>query len=119
MAKAIYAKMFDVIVLRINKSLSHEEKMTSFIGVLDIFGFESFVKNSFEQICINYANEKLQQFFNSHIFKMEQAEYDKEKIDWSNIDFVDNQECLDLIEKKMGILDLLDEEFVHRAHPFV
>ncbi len=99
LAKAIYGRLFDLLVVRINKTLRHDEKQTSFIGVLDIFGFESFAKNSFEQMCINYANEKLQQFFNQHIFKMEQAEYDREKIDWSNIDFEDNQVCLDLIEK--------------------
>lgn len=73
-------------------------------------GFEQFKENDFEQFCINLANEKLQQHFNQHVFKMEQAEYEKEAIDWSYIEFVDNQDVLDLIEKKpMGILDLLDE----------
>ena len=74
-------------------------------------GFEAFRENDFEQFCINLANEKLQQHFNQHVFKMEQAEYQREEIDWSYITFVDNQDVLDLIEKKpLGILDLLDEQ---------
>ena len=74
-------------------------------------GFEAFNENDFEQFCINLANEKLQQHFNQHVFKMEQAEYQREEIDWSYITFVDNQDVLDLIEKKpLGILDLLDEQ---------
>lgn len=73
-------------------------------------GFECFKENDFEQFCINLANEKLQQHFNQHVFKMEQAEYEREAIDWSYITFVDNQDVLDLIEKPLGILDLLDEQ---------
>lgn len=74
-------------------------------------GFEAFNENDFEQFCINLANEKLQQHFNQHVFKMEQAEYQREEIDWSYITFVDNQDVLDLIEKRpLGILDLLDEQ---------
>ena len=75
-----------------------------------LFRFEMFEENSFEQFCINYANEKLQQQFNQHVFKLEQAEYIKEQIKWSFIDFTDNQPCIDLIEKKLGIIDLLDEQ---------
>lgn len=73
-------------------------------------GFEQFKENDFEQFCINLANEKLQQHFNQHVFKMEQAEYEREEIDWSYIQFVDNQDVLDLIERKMGVLDILDEQ---------
>ena len=84
----------------------------AFVGVLDIFGFEAFKVNSFEQLCINYANERLQQQFNWDVFKSEQAEYEREGIEWQYIEFVDNQQCLDLIDRKdqMGILHLLDEE---------
>uniref|UniRef100_A0A8C5AG56 Myosin VB n=1 Tax=Gadus morhua TaxID=8049 RepID=A0A8C5AG56_GADMO len=110
LAKHIYAHMFDWIVEHVNKALHTTAKQRSFIGVLDIYGFETFEINSFEQFCINYANEKLQQQFNSHVFKLEQEEYMKEQIPWTLIDFYDNQPCIDLIEAKLGILDLLDEE---------
>ncbi|XP_026794401.1 unconventional myosin-Vb isoform X1 [Pangasianodon hypophthalmus] len=110
LAKHIYARLFDWIVEHINKALHTSSKQHSFIGVLDIYGFETFEINSFEQFCINYANEKLQQQFNSHVFKLEQEEYMKEQIPWTLIDFYDNQPCIDLIEAKLGILDLLDEE---------
>uniref|UniRef100_A0A3P8P7U8 Myosin VB n=1 Tax=Astatotilapia calliptera TaxID=8154 RepID=A0A3P8P7U8_ASTCA len=110
LAKHIYARMFDWIVEHINLSLQTSTKQHSFIGVLDIYGFETFEVNSFEQFCINYANEKLQQQFNSHVFKLEQEEYMKEQIPWTLIDFADNQPCIDLIEARLGILDLLDEE---------
>ncbi|KAM8829263.1 unconventional myosin-Vb isoform 4-T4 [Spinachia spinachia] len=110
LAKHIYARMFDWIVEHINKALHTSSKQHSFIGVLDIYGFETFEVNSFEQFCINYANEKLQQQFNSHVFKLEQEEYMKEQIPWTLIDFYDNQPCIDLIEARLGVLDLLDEE---------
>ncbi|XP_078276446.1 unconventional myosin-Vb isoform X2 [Rhinoraja longicauda] len=110
LAKHIYAQLFNWIVEQINKALYTTSKQHSFIGVLDIYGFETFEINSFEQFCINYANEKLQQQFNLHVFKLEQEEYMKEQIPWTLIDFSDNQPCIDLIEAKLGILDLLDEE---------
>ncbi|XP_014489447.1 PREDICTED: unconventional myosin-Va isoform X2 [Dinoponera quadriceps] len=111
LAKHIYAELFSWIVAGINESLhSQPSQAQRFIGVLDIYGFETFEVNSFEQFCINYANEKLQQQFNQHVFKLEQEEYLKEDIEWTFIDFYDNQPCIDLIETKLGILDLLDEE---------
>ncbi|NXY81165.1 MYO5A protein, partial [Alcedo cyanopectus] len=110
LAKHIYANLFNWIVDHVNKALHTTVKQHSFIGVLDIYGFETFEINSFEQFCINYANEKLQQQFNMHVFKLEQEEYMKEQIPWTLIDFYDNQPCINLIEAKMGILDLLDEE---------
>uniref|UniRef100_F6ZFH5 Unconventional myosin-Va n=1 Tax=Callithrix jacchus TaxID=9483 RepID=F6ZFH5_CALJA len=110
LAKHIYAKLFNWIVDHVNQALHSSVKQHSFIGVLDIYGFETFEINSFEQFCINYANEKLQQQFNMHVFKLEQEEYMKEQIPWTLIDFYDNQPCINLIESKLGILDLLDEE---------
>ncbi|KAF9605794.1 hypothetical protein IFM89_018521 [Coptis chinensis] len=110
LAKTIYSRLFDWLVDTINTSIGQDPNSKSLIGVLDIYGFESFKHNSFEQFCINYTNEKLQQHFNQHVFKMEQEEYTKEQIDWSYIEFVDNQDVLDLIEKKPGgIIALLDE----------
>uniref|UniRef100_A0A6Q2Y467 Myosin VC n=1 Tax=Esox lucius TaxID=8010 RepID=A0A6Q2Y467_ESOLU len=112
LAKQIYAHLFDSVIHRINAALQVPGKQHTFIGVLDIYGFETFDINSFEQFCINYANEKLQQQFNLHVFKLDQEEYRKEDIPWTLIDFYDNQPVIDLIEAKMGILDLLDEECV-------
>ncbi|KAI9257701.1 P-loop containing nucleoside triphosphate hydrolase protein [Sporodiniella umbellata] len=111
-AKYVYANLFEWLVSVTNDSLSCSDssKVTTFIGVLDIYGFEHFKKNSFEQFCINYANEKLQQQFNQHVFKLEQEEYLREKINWTFIEFSDNQKCIELIEAKLGILALLDEE---------
>lgn len=82
----------------------------SFIGVLDIYGFETFDVNSFEQFCINYANEKLQQQFNQHVFKLEQEEYEREELSWVRIDFYDNQSTIDLIEGSPGLINYLNEQ---------
>ncbi|CAN4102059.1 unnamed protein product [Withania somnifera] len=110
LAKVVYSRLFDWLVDKINNSIGQDPNSKSLIGVLDIYGFESFKTNSFEQFCINLTNEKLQQHFNQHVFKMEQEEYTKEEIDWSYIEFIDNQDILDLIEKKPGgIIALLDE----------
>ncbi|XP_063102765.1 unconventional myosin-IXa isoform X6 [Cavia porcellus] len=116
MAKSLYSALFDWIVFRINhallnsKDLEHNTKTLS-IGVLDIFGFEDYENNSFEQFCINFANERLQHYFNQHIFKLEQEEYRTEGISWHNIDYIDNTCCINLISKKpTGLLHLLDEE---------
>jgi len=114
LSKTLYSRLFQWLVEMINLVICKAETSNSaFIGILDIFGFENFKVNSFEQLCINYANEKLQQHFNHHIFKLEQEEYDKEKINWSKITFKDNQETIDLIEQlkpKPGIIALLDEQ---------
>uniref|UniRef100_A0A0D3FRP1 Myosin motor domain-containing protein n=1 Tax=Oryza barthii TaxID=65489 RepID=A0A0D3FRP1_9ORYZ len=118
LSRIVYSRLFDWLVNKINSSIGQDPDSKILIGVLDIYGFESFKTNSvdaltgrsFEQFCINLTNEKLQQHFNQHVFKMEQEEYTKEEIDWSYIQFVDNQEILDLIEKKPGgIIALLDE----------
>ena len=115
-AKTLYSRTFDWLVECINRSIGQDENPASVIGVLDIYGFEEFARNDFEQFCINFANEKLQQHFNQHVFKMEQKEYEDEGIEWSYIEFVDNQDVLDIIEgtgsmraKQPGVLDLLDE----------
>ncbi|KAK7115853.1 myosin-IIIb-like isoform X2 [Littorina saxatilis] len=115
MTKAVYGRLFGWIVNKINQLLAPEidvdPHLMTEIGILDIFGFEHFEKNSFEQACINLANEQLQFFFNQHIFKMEQEEYMKEGIDWTEIKFVDNKPLLDLfLTKPIGMLALLDEE---------
>ncbi|XP_077426450.1 myosin-9-like isoform X1 [Vanacampus margaritifer] len=115
LAKASYERMFRWLVMRINKALDKTKRQgASFIGILDIAGFEIFELNSFEQLCINFTNEKLQQLFNHTMFVLEQEEYQREGIDWSFIDFgLDLQPCIDLIEKHSGppgILALLDEE---------
>ena len=111
LSKTIYSKLFDWLVHKINTSIGQDATSKLTVGVLDIYGFEQFKKNDFEQFCINLANEKLQQHFNQQIFKKEQEEYKKEEIQWTYIDFVDNQDILDLIEKKPGgMIDLLDEQ---------
>ncbi|KAK5895237.1 hypothetical protein CesoFtcFv8_011849 [Champsocephalus esox] len=111
LAKATYDRMFKWLVGRINMSLYTALPRQYFIGVLDIAGFEIFEFNNFEQLCINYTNEKLQQYFNHHMFIMEQEEYKMEGIEWTFIDFgLDLKACIDLIERPMGILSILEEE---------
>uniref|UniRef100_A0A2P2HZY0 Unconventional myosin-VI-like n=1 Tax=Hirondellea gigas TaxID=1518452 RepID=A0A2P2HZY0_9CRUS len=110
LAKATYSKLFDHIVHRINQGIPFSSS-AYYIGVLDIAGFEYFPVNSFEQFCINYCNEKLQQFFNERILKEEQLIYEKEGLGVKKISYVDNQDCIDLIEAKgVGLISLLDEE---------
>ncbi|XP_029289607.1 LOW QUALITY PROTEIN: unconventional myosin-IXa-like [Cottoperca gobio] len=116
MAKSLYSALFDWIVFRTNhallnnKDLEDSSKILS-IGVLDIFGFEDYENNSFEQFCINFANERLQHYFNQHIFKLEQEEYRAEGITWHHIEYIDNSGCLNLISKKpTALFHLLDEE---------
>uniref|UniRef100_A0A8D3DXI1 Unconventional myosin-IXa-like n=1 Tax=Scophthalmus maximus TaxID=52904 RepID=A0A8D3DXI1_SCOMX len=116
MAKSLYSALFDWIVFRTNhallnnKDLEDTSKILS-IGVLDIFGFEDYENNSFEQFCINFANERLQHYFNQHIFKLEQEEYRAEGITWHNIEYIDNSGCINLISKKpTALFHLLDEE---------
>ena len=119
--KATYGAAFDFIVTKVNESISSQQQQLlssqsnngASIGVLDIFGFETFDVNSFEQICINYTNEALQQQFNKYVFKLEQDEYEREGILWKFISFPDNQDVLDLIDRKhTGILSLLDEQCI-------
>uniref|UniRef100_A0A8P4G9T7 Uncharacterized protein n=1 Tax=Dicentrarchus labrax TaxID=13489 RepID=A0A8P4G9T7_DICLA len=111
LAKSVYEKMFLWMVVRINQQLDTKQPRQHFIGVLDIAGFEIFDYNSMEQLCINFTNEKLQQFFNHHMFVLEQEEYKKEGIEWEFIDFgMDLAACIELIEKPMGIFSILEEE---------
>ncbi|KAJ0181662.1 hypothetical protein K1T71_002384 [Dendrolimus kikuchii] len=112
LVKAVYGHIFEYIVEVINRTLHKDQQLSSgSVGILDIFGFENFDSNSFEQLCINYANENLQQFFVKHIFKIEQEQYEKEGITWTNINYVDNQENLDMIGlKQLNLLALIDEE---------
>ncbi|XP_077276634.1 myosin heavy chain isoform X8 [Temnothorax americanus] len=111
MSKAMFDRVFKWLVKKCNETLDTKQKRQHFIGVLDIAGFEIFDFNSFEQLCINFTNEKLQQFFNHHMFVLEQEEYTKEGIEWAFIDFgMDLLACIDLIEKPMGILSILEEE---------
>ncbi len=117
-SKALYSKLFDYIVYKVNKAIANKEEANKVkssnvhkIGILDIFGFENFEHNSFEQLCINYANERLQQYFNNHIFKLEQQTYKKEGIDWTQVEFVDNKNIIELIDNgKISIFGLLDSE---------
>ena len=113
---AIYSNLFDVIVQNINESISiesSERSQKASISVLDIFGFESFARNSFEQLCINFTNETLQQQFNRYIFTLEQEEYEREGIIWSFIDFPDNEDVLTLIDgRHPSIMTILDEQCI-------
>nr|XP_033817678.1 myosin-3 isoform X1 [Geotrypetes seraphini] len=111
LSKSVYEKLFLWMVTRINQQLDTKLPRQHFIGVLDIAGFEIFEYNSFEQLCINFTNEKLQQFFNHHMFVLEQEEYKKEGIEWTFIDFgMDLAACIELIEKPLGIFSILEEE---------
>ncbi|KAL6543932.1 Myosin-1 [Orobanche gracilis] len=118
LAKSIYSCLFDWLVEQINKSLAVGKRRTGrSISILDIYGFESFERNSFEQFCINYANERLQQHFNRHLFKLEQEEYVQDGIDWAKVDFEDNQDCLNLFEKFWIALILHDSPFTFHQKP--
>ncbi|XP_066140645.1 myosin heavy chain, muscle isoform X41 [Euwallacea fornicatus] len=111
MSKAMFDRLFKYLVKKCNETLDTKQKRQHFIGVLDIAGFEIFDYNGFEQLCINFTNEKLQQFFNHHMFVLEQEEYTREGITWVFIDFgMDLAACIELIEKPMGILSILEEE---------
>ncbi|XP_014912399.1 myosin heavy chain, fast skeletal muscle-like [Poecilia latipinna] len=113
LCKSVYEKMFLWMVVRINEMLDTKQPRSFFIGVLDIAGFEIFDFNSLEQLCINFTNEKLQQFFNHHMFVLEQEEYKKEGIEWEFIDFgMDLAACIELIEKPLGIFSMLEEECI-------
>ncbi|KAK5645798.1 hypothetical protein RI129_004262 [Pyrocoelia pectoralis] len=112
LAKGLYGKLFITIIDKINSAIFQTKVSVKYsIGVLDIFGFENFQVNSFEQLCINYANENLQQFFVQHLFKMEQEYYTKEAINWKHIQFVDNQLVVDMIGgKQLNVMSLIDDE---------
>merc|ERR550534_2729125 len=111
-ARAIYERTFRIVVDKCNETLFDPTmKKVQYIGCLDIAGFEIFDYNGFEQICINFANEKLQQFFNNHMFTLEQEEYIREGLEWANVDFgMDLQKCITMFEKPMGLLAILEEE---------
>ena len=113
LCKAVYSALFNHLVAQINGALSESSrgKAASSISILDIYGFECFQRNSFEQLCINYANEQLQQQFNRHLFKLEQLEYEEQGIDWAHVEFTDNKPCLELLEGRPGgLIALLDDE---------
>ncbi|ODM97874.1 Myosin heavy chain, muscle [Orchesella cincta] len=111
MSKAIFDRVFKFLVKKCNETLDTKQKRQHFIGVLDIAGFEIFDFNGFEQLCINFTNEKLQQFFNHHMFVLEQEEYKREGLDWIFEDFgMDLQACIDMMERPMGVFSILEEE---------
>jgi myosin heavy subunit len=118
LAKVIYTKMFDHLIIELNNSLGNtginpraSRRHDIWIGILDIYGFENFQKNSLEQFCINYANEKLHHQYNSHLFKSEQSEYEEEGINWNTIEWMDNSSTVELFERpNHGLLGIMDEE---------
>mmetsp|Transcript_124923 Transcript_124923/g.266607 ORF Transcript_124923/g.266607 Transcript_124923/m.266607 type:complete len:1729 (-) Transcript_124923:634-5820(-) len=111
LAKAMYAIIFNFIVHSTNLSIGYMEDVDLFVGVLDIFGFECFQMNSFEQVCINFTNERLQNFFNAYVFKLEEQLYEREGISWNRLDFPDNQDAVDILgAKTTGLFSILDEE---------
>jgi myosin heavy subunit/WD40 repeat protein len=111
LAKALYGLIFNYVVTVANRSIGYRDDVKLFVGVLDIFGFECFKFNSFEQLCINFTNERLQQFFNSFVFKLEEQLYEREGIDWDALDFPDNQDSVDILQARTtGVFSMLDEE---------
>lgn len=113
LTKALYGTMFLNIVSHTNSSIGFKDDVKLFCAVLDIFGFECFYLNSFEQLCINFTNERLQQFFNNFIFNCEEALYKREGIEWIPFEFPDNSDCVQLIDQKsLGIFAMLDEECI-------
>tara|TARA_B110001452_G_scaffold131036_1_gene108871 strand:- start:246 stop:698 length:453 start_codon:yes stop_codon:yes gene_type:complete len=118
----LYALLFDWLVKRINAAMEvgpdgDAADVAASIFILDIFGFEIFEHNSFEQLLINFANESLQQHFNKHVFKMEEALYEAEGIEYGSVGFIDNQPVLDLLQNRLGLFSILDEQVVIPAHP--
>ncbi|EQC30122.1 hypothetical protein, variant [Saprolegnia diclina VS20] len=112
LAKEVYARLFGHLVQRVNESISNDEAMVGHMDLLDIFGFEAFETNRFEQFCINFANEKLQQKFTHDVFKSVQDEYTQEGLGWTYVSFRDNQDMLDMLEAPLGVISLLNDECI-------